>query len=541
MYSKTASYGTPLGVRDASRTNLWGMDDQTENSNAISWYYGTAVQSSSNTIEKQSKRTVKLSHGKFYLNGTLAYTFTESTFACSNNLYLFGMNEYGTSADTQFVGKIYEVKIFDNTDALIHHYIPCYRKSDNVIGMYDAIGGTFYTNNGSGSFTKGSDALAPSKEIANKKWMNKGVLPSGYQEVEYIESSGTQYINTNVILTLNSAIEVEGIMSANDTTLYGVAENTSYGTSINRESATAISPRWFNGSSATISTTPDSAHVYKQDKTQFYIDGELKQTASTNLSAFTRPLYLMARNNIGSADWIGGRLYYAKIWDNDVLVFNGIPCYRKSDNVIGMYDTVSNTFFANSGTGTFSKGADVLQSGFVFKLNELGMYRLNASNGTVTRSKDVLVDYPVEYILKISYIQYIYQNGTQVVPLRNETSYPFTFNSDSAVWSNNTGDRKGLLGTADKIDLSLFTKLKADVMYSITTEHTYTYVGVGVASALMTSGPVSLAESRATKGTNVRTTLEVDISLLNDDGFVYAHCNRYTGTVSFTIYSMWLE
>lgn len=36
-----------------------------------------------------------------------------------------------------------------------------------------------------------------------------------------------------------------------------------------------------------------------------------------------------------------------------------VPCYRKSDGEIGMYDTVSKTFYTNAGTGTFLKGADV--------------------------------------------------------------------------------------------------------------------------------------------------------------------------------------
>ena len=36
--------------------------------------------------------------------------------------------------------------------------VPCYRKIDNVIGMYDIINETFYTNASSdGSFTKGGD------------------------------------------------------------------------------------------------------------------------------------------------------------------------------------------------------------------------------------------------------------------------------------------------------------------------------------------------------------------------------------------------
>ena len=52
------------------------------------------------------------------------------------------------------------------------------------------------------------------------------------------------------------------------------------------------------------------------------------------------------------------KLYYFKIYVEDVLVRDFIPCYRNSDNVVGMYDLVSNTFFVNQGTGTFTKGSD---------------------------------------------------------------------------------------------------------------------------------------------------------------------------------------
>lgn len=42
---------------------------------------------------------------------------------------------------------------------------------------------------------------------------------------------------------------------------------------------------------------------------------------------------------------------------NDNVLFNGIPCYRKSDNVIGLFDAVNQAFFPVR--GTWSKGADV--------------------------------------------------------------------------------------------------------------------------------------------------------------------------------------
>lgn len=52
-------------------------------------------------------------------------------------------------------------------------------------------------------------------------------------------------------------------------------------------------------------------------------------------------------------------LYYAKANVAGADIFELIPCYRKSDGVIGMYDLISKTFFTNAGSGSFTKGADV--------------------------------------------------------------------------------------------------------------------------------------------------------------------------------------
>ena len=47
------------------------------------------------------------------------------------------------------------------------------------------------------------------------------------------------------------------------------------------------------------------------------------------------------------------------LYDGDNLIREYIPCYRKSDGKIGMYDMASGQFFTNAGTGEFLKGEDV--------------------------------------------------------------------------------------------------------------------------------------------------------------------------------------
>lgn len=73
------------------------------------------------------------------------------------------------------------------------------------------------------------------------------------------------------------------------------------------------------------------------------------------------PVFLFAQNESGSARHVRDsmRLYYCKIFTNGVLQKEFIPCYRKNDGVIGLYDLVNNAFYTNSGSGTFTKGSDV--------------------------------------------------------------------------------------------------------------------------------------------------------------------------------------
>lgn len=70
---------------------------------------------------------------------------------------------------------------------------------------------------------------------------------------------------------------------------------------------------------------------------------------------------LFAVNTGGAVDSrkASAKMYFCQIWDNGTLVRNFIPCYRKSDNVIGVFDAKNGIFYTNGGTGTFGKGANV--------------------------------------------------------------------------------------------------------------------------------------------------------------------------------------
>ena len=69
---------------------------------------------------------------------------------------IFGSNIDGNSVYATKNGRIFCVKIWTGGD-LVGDFIPCYRKSDSLPGMWDAAGESFYTNAGSGTFLLGPD------------------------------------------------------------------------------------------------------------------------------------------------------------------------------------------------------------------------------------------------------------------------------------------------------------------------------------------------------------------------------------------------
>ena len=90
---------------------------------------------------------------------------------------------------------------------------------------------------------------------------------------------------------------------------------------------------------------------------------ELKRNDDTYTGTFssapvsTVNIVIFAQNNGGKIKYYSSYQNYSfKITQDNTLVRNFIPARRNSDNVVGMWDTVSQTFFTNSGTGTFVAG-----------------------------------------------------------------------------------------------------------------------------------------------------------------------------------------
>ena len=197
-------------------------------------------------------------------------------------------------------------------------------------------------------------------------------IPSAYQEVEYIQSSGTQHIDTGFVPNNNTRIACEIMWTEfNNSYFGGFGASQAYNSRAFESYVWASYVNW-NFNSNTYGAdgglgyrgTVNTRYLIDANKNVFTIsdtNGTVLKTITATYGQFTAPytMYLFGTHRASSGH-AKCRFYgHTFIYDNGTLVREFVPCYRKSDNVIGMWDKVGKQFYTNGGTGTFTKGGDV--------------------------------------------------------------------------------------------------------------------------------------------------------------------------------------
>lgn len=202
-------------------------------------------------------------------------------------------------------------------------------------------------------------------EVPHDTTYGDSLLPDGYTELSYIQSSGTQYIDSGFIPNQDTRLEMVcsplSVVDANDGSgfiPYGAGE--SY-TSRAFECYTANSQYEFNydgqyGFIGSTSTGQKLSISHNKNEIKLIIDGSTTLTKSFNYQSFTAP-YTMTLFAIHRSSVTRGlmKLYACKIYDNGTLVRDFVPCISDSGDV-GLYDIVEEQFYANAGTGVFTAG-----------------------------------------------------------------------------------------------------------------------------------------------------------------------------------------
>lgn len=219
-------------------------------------------------------------------------------------------------------------------------------------------------------------------------------LPSEYKPIEYLEGTGTQYIDTNYVpikATTEIKFQSASIPAAHETaeTLAGVwnTSNQRYYVAIVNYSTNKFVTANRSNSQTTLANYDNNVHtiIYNDASNKVLFDGVSKATISDTTSG-TNTMFLFGFNDDGPATGIfQGRIYYVKITNKatNSLVRFLVPCVRKSDNVPGLYDFVYDYFFTNQGTGDFVVGNDTYSSYYK-------VYQYNTQDGWVLVSGNIV-------------------------------------------------------------------------------------------------------------------------------------------------------
>lgn len=194
-------------------------------------------------------------------------------------------------------------------------------------------------------------------------------IPSEYKTVKCIvaERNVGAYIDLGFAFDTKARIEMSQYIYDSATTSYpfGAVENSGATRCCLSSPYSGYSYCYGSSSSSYISTGTDFSTIEMNKFRLVYGDGYIdianlsldKSAKNKTQSSYTMSsnLYLFAQNYNGAPRFGGRRqIGYFKYYDkNNELICDLVPCYRKNDGEVGMYDTVRRIFLTNVGTGSF--------------------------------------------------------------------------------------------------------------------------------------------------------------------------------------------
>lgn len=182
-------------------------------------------------------------------------------------------------------------------------------------------------------------------------------LPSGYTQLEYIESTGEQYIDTGVVANTLTSVAMNFEWLGTNTawmTVFGSYDNGNYFSLWHQNTSDF---KAYMGTSNYAITDSSKNISLELSATKFKINST-EQTFSTTIAASSN-LYLFHISN-GQDSYAKAvmRLYSCIIYNGDTPIRKFIPV-KNASGTAGLYDLISGSFFANAGTGVFTAGAEI--------------------------------------------------------------------------------------------------------------------------------------------------------------------------------------
>lgn len=211
-------------------------------------------------------------------------------------------------------------------------------------------------------------------------------LPDGYTQLQWIQSDGTQWINTGINFASDFGFEIDFI-SYNDISYatggYGCLLGSRVGSQDQEIDLNTFFVSGLTGGIFRYGTSLQTSGYIVPTKRQtiswkdgvLTVDGETKGTFATNVTNNGKPIYLFALNNNGSViQKSKTRLFSCKFYNGDTIVRDFVPVSDSLDGTVGLYDLVDGVFYTDRGGTNFAYMpyyADTKYTDELFALNDL--------------------------------------------------------------------------------------------------------------------------------------------------------------------------
>lgn len=194
------------------------------------------------------------------------------------------------------------------------------------------------------------DSVTPPTAPAKTGYHLAEWLP--YQRIEYLESTGTQYIDTGVVPNLNTTLKASVAIQNSNTVVvaFGSRSSGTYDTSTDQ----------FYGGFGGVENTDvwyysGTQQIVLKNKYQDRTFFDFICSNSNATTAATQSITLFGLNKLGTVVSYAEKMKTVQIYNNNTLVRDFIPVLDSS-GVPCMYDKVTKQFFYNQGTGQFIAG-----------------------------------------------------------------------------------------------------------------------------------------------------------------------------------------
>ena len=344
IYPQMDNFKIEVRAIKEANTSLFGSNttnnyyDLTGSSGNNYAHYGTSAGSFASfaLTDQNMPHTFMMENGNVYCDGVLKGSKTSESFTSSVPMGLFARitNASGTFNDSGN-HTMYYTKIWNN-GSLVRDYYPAIDETGKAF-LFDKVSHQIFDNTGT------------------------GVVNYPPVEVEYLQSSGTQYIDTPATFKDTDTVEFKGALLTLTSDKFCMSPTT-WNAGNNRFSMLGYYSPSLGvafGSQGTPSTifvpnlvNTDVHTVRFEDRKFTMLDtgSVYDPTSAVTFANETDGIKMFYGYNAPTSC----KFYYYKHWRDGVIKYNFVAALCNGE--AGLYDKVNNVFYPNNGTGDFTYG-----------------------------------------------------------------------------------------------------------------------------------------------------------------------------------------